>query len=389
MYVMKSLVLTAMLILAGSSVAGCGDTQILATSPAVWEQVPDPPLSGRTEAAVGWTGEEIVVAGGNDFLCGGLADCTIEGDAFGFTDGAAYNPATRTWRPIAPAPAPIWSASSASVAGDAFFLATRGPDEPQQALLRYDGDTDRWEAVELPADSVFSQITAAGESLVMHAGSDELRTSRDWRYDAATRRWEALPDDPLGAAFDRTYIADGGDLYLFDKELVPQPGGEDGPAFVRAARLRGGQWETLPVSDMIGGGAAIVDGDRIVFPALGCADGGDTNGYGRCIPFGAMFDIATGDWADLPDAPNRGEKDVWSAGAVTDGQALIWSAGAPYLDLTDDTWYQMPDIGDGDDVQRQIHGAGPHAFTVGGGRFDSNPDGELLRDAWIWTAQQG
>jgi len=69
-----------------------------------WVRVPEPPLTSRNDAVAAWTGSEVIVFGGAE----GTVECEGSGcghlDLPASTDGAAYNPKTRTWRPIAPAP---------------------------------------------------------------------------------------------------------------------------------------------------------------------------------------------------------------------------------------------------------------------------------------------
>jgi hypothetical protein len=49
------------------------------------------PIAGRSAAVTQWTGKEILIWGGEDW-------------AQVFADGAAYDPATNTWRPLPAAP---------------------------------------------------------------------------------------------------------------------------------------------------------------------------------------------------------------------------------------------------------------------------------------------
>src|SRR5690606_31588462 len=62
------------------------------------------PLSGREAAASVWTGTELLIWGGG---AGGDADGRT------FADGAAYDPATDTWRTLAPSPLPARSRAAA------------------------------------------------------------------------------------------------------------------------------------------------------------------------------------------------------------------------------------------------------------------------------------
>lgn len=93
--------------------------------------------------------------------------------------------------------------------------------------------------------------------------------------------------------------------------------------------------------------------------------------------------------------PSDASRDAHSSGAFTTDQVLLTSLGHHMLDLTTDSWFQMPDIDDENDgatVSRTFAGAGPYGFAFGGSRFEENDfTGELLGDAWLWTppAQDG
>jgi hypothetical protein len=370
--------------------AGCGGGEpALEPAASSWERLPDAPIDPRTEAAVGWTGREIVVVGGNDFVCGANDDCGL-GDATGRSDGAAFEPATQTWRPTADAPFPVWSATTVQVGDWLFLLAVTDPRTPDRALLRYDGIADDWAVIDppVPLSDAPWRLAATDSALLLYPGSDELGPYSDWLLDPDSGEWTTLADDPQGPGFGRTYLWADGDLYLFDHELVPQPGGADGPSFLRATRLRNGDWTTLPTSDALGGGLPLVADERIIFPALGCSDGGEVNGYGRCIPRGGVFNTELETWSELPDAPGRGNKDVFSSGAISSEAAVVWAAGHPYLDANTNTWLRAPSLDGSTDAttQRWVHGVGPHAFVFGGARFsDSSASGELLNDAWLWS----
>ena len=65
-----------------------------------WRPLPTPPILGRLGASAVWTGREMIVWGG-----------VTRGGAFPYgaprSDGAAYTPATRTWRKIANSPSGV------------------------------------------------------------------------------------------------------------------------------------------------------------------------------------------------------------------------------------------------------------------------------------------
>ena len=133
-------------------------------------------------------------------------------------------------------------------------------------------------------------------------------------------------------------VWNGEALFLFDKALVESPGGADGPSYTRAARYEDGAWTVLPTADTIGPGPALVDRHRLIAPVLGCADGGEVNGYGRCIPHGAVFDTTANEWGELPNAPGKGRKGVSSYGGVSGIDLVAGSTRGPFFDAATDEW---------------------------------------------------
>jgi hypothetical protein len=76
---------------------GCGSPQGSASELAAahWSVFSPGPLSARAEQSTLWTGSDLLV-------WDGLASQPSGGD--GLADGAAYNPATKTWQLLPPAP---------------------------------------------------------------------------------------------------------------------------------------------------------------------------------------------------------------------------------------------------------------------------------------------
>jgi hypothetical protein len=94
-----------------------------------WRVIAASPLSARRAPAV-WTGTEMIVAAGSR---GGDA---TGNNAMALSDGAAYDPATDTWRKIASGPAhpgfvPVWT-------GTQMVMFAKG------GAVTYDVATDRW-----------------------------------------------------------------------------------------------------------------------------------------------------------------------------------------------------------------------------------------------------
>ncbi len=349
-----------------------------------WLEVPPSPLSPRTQATVAWTGSEILVVGGSEFSCPPGAGCPAPTTG-AFADGAAYDPIKAAWRTIAEPPVAILWAEAATLGNDVFFLASTGYSAAAPVLLRYDSLSDQWQIIDLPADASAGGIVATDTALVVYGTTKVPGSPVDVAFDPVAEAWEEIPDDPLGPAFDRQFVWNGQDLYLFDHALVPSPGGADGPSFIRAARLHDGHWEALPSSDSIGSGPWLVDGSRLISPRLGCADGGQTSPYGRCIPNGAVFDTENDTWSELPNTPDSDEKIVFSSGGVSSEDLVLTSAGHPTFNAIVNEWFDLPTLDEGRGyTERRVTAVGRYGFVFGGASFGSDTEaGELLGDAWI------
>ena len=377
--------------------AGCGqDMAIDLAERGGWVRLPDPPLSGRSEASIVGVGDDVIVFGGTDFLCPPNASCE-SGDSVAFADGAAFNRSSNQWRPIADLPVPTVRAATA-VLGDQVFTLTRGLGPARRELIAYDVGDDTWLQIGLPYETAAHRswsIVATDNAVVLYATTDENGTAPDWVLDPAEKSWSELPDDPLGPAFNRSMVWNGAALFLFDKALVESPGGADGPSYTRAARYQDGAWTALPTADTIGPGPALVHGHRLIAPRLGCADGGDNNSYGRCIPYGAVFDTIANEWGELPNAPGKGRKDITAYGGVSGTDLVAGSTRGLFFDATTEEWFDLPpldsdpdpgssDAGNQRFVTRRAASVGDAIVVVGGAKF--GPDGAtLLADAYIWT----
>ena len=375
---------------------GCGDDMpIDLADRGGWVRLPDPPLSGRNGANIVGVGDDVIVFGGTDFLCPPNADCET-GGSVAFADGAAFDRSLNEWRPIADLPVPTIRADTA-VLGDQVFALTRGLGAVNRELIAYDVSDDAWLQIDLRDDTDpfrSSSVVATDDAIVLYRRTDENGTAPDWVFDPAGQSWSELPDDPLGPAFNRSMVWNGAALFLFDKALVESPGGADGPSYTRAARYEDGAWTALPTADTIGPGPALVDGHRLIAPRLGCADGGEINGYGRCIPFGAVFDTTANEWGDLPNAPGEGRKHISAYGGFSGTDLVAGSTRGQFFDATTDEWFDLPpldltepgssDIGPVTFVSRRAASVGDAIVVVGGNKF--GPGGSaLLADAYMWT----
>jgi N-acetylneuraminic acid mutarotase len=161
-----------------------------------WSVIPAAPIKPRDSAAVVWTGKELIVWGGELEPTGRSAP-VVTGD------GAAYDPATRAWRVLPPAPLPpqvgaaaVWTGSELVVWGGvdarqeaADRTTVDQAARPQQEAAAYLPATNSWKRVGTPPiPPVVSPIAIwTGDKVIVLAGG------RAASFDPATGRWERLP----------------------------------------------------------------------------------------------------------------------------------------------------------------------------------------------------
>jgi N-acetylneuraminic acid mutarotase len=125
--------------------------------------------SSRSKYATVWTGSEMIIWGG-----------TNSGDGNPLTDGAAYNPATQTWRTITPAPATgldvtsaVWTGTEMLVWGGYSEYACGQDCVGSNYGYRYNPTTDAWQYIttaNAPSARVENGAVWTGQSLVVWGG---------------------------------------------------------------------------------------------------------------------------------------------------------------------------------------------------------------------------
>lgn len=341
--------------LAGAAVYASADRK----PPAVgeWERLPAGPLSPRDGAIGVWTGREVIVFGGRDEPSCPNCSAPLREP---LRDGAAFDPATRSWRRIADAPVAFDVADTAIAGGQVHVSSARG-------LFAYSVADDRWSSLPAPprpgADGF--ALIGAGDRVYAHRGG--------WigEYDPATRRWRELPRTPA-----HQLVWSGEKLVAIDCVDRPE---EEGACLVTGSVLEGERWERLPASaiDFLPGHWGAVDG-RVLSASVG-----DSNSQRQWVgepayPTGGMLDVEKREWSFLPDPPEE-EGQIW-AGALGPRSAVSLRPGSFVLDLERDEWLRIPEL-NGFAHGRTMVEAGRSLFVLGGTR-----NLELLRDSvWMWT----
>jgi len=189
-----------------------------------WQQLPRSPLEGRRTSGV-WTGREMIVAGG----AGRGPDPKVAEETV-LADAAAYHPATRTWRQLAPMPEPRAGATATWTGTEVVVVGGYGPTGSMRQLysdgVAYNPSTNRWR--HLPAMQVGRVNHTAvwtGRELLVWGG----RTFRagSWvtppygvAYDLASNRWSAMPVSPLRGRVGHVAMWTGAQMLIWGGNSV-------------------------------------------------------------------------------------------------------------------------------------------------------------------------
>lgn len=245
-----------------------------------WTTIATSPLAPRTYETSVWTGEEMLVFGGNDAApCPPNADCGGGLATRQFRDGAAYDPDTDSWRRIADTPIEFGVAQALLVGGEVVVVAQPAGRYEESQTWTYDISRDAWRrGADAPAYGSLQGL--AGDRVVMLGGGEPA----GWLYDPLADRWTALPADPLGDTFDRSLVFDGTDLLLL---ALPTEGGDDRTYLFARLDLDTMRWATLPRTP-VGMGVSVWFWwkDQLLNPS-------DDIG-------GGVWDPATDEWRDVP-----------------------------------------------------------------------------------------
>jgi N-acetylneuraminic acid mutarotase len=268
-----------------------------------WRKLPAIPARGG-----GFEGHNVAVWTGTEMVVRGIVN-------------AALNPATNTWRPLADAPAEappvpsvmVWTGSQVLIWGGG---CCGGYDSSGAA---YTPAKNSWEI--LPQSPLAGRYTAGawtGKELILAGGHDaEGKVFADSAaYSPATRSWRRLPPlpEPRTAA---TAVWDGAEVLVVggggESERDPEDLYSDGVAYNPATN----RWRRLPAMETsrIGHVAVWTGKQMLVW-------GGETLGEGGLVtpPHGVAYDPATDMWSPLPKSPLRGRID---ATAVWTGTTMI------------------------------------------------------------------
>ena len=275
-----------------------------------WRRIANSPLEPRSEAVSAWTGREVLIWGGQK-------RSSLAGFGDEFSDGALYDPAKNSWKPMAPWPLAgrygaraIWTGSRLVVWGGA--AAAAGEDPPPLADgAFYDPSDNRW--TKMSAGPLGGRIAplggARGGSALFSWGPAEARdgqrvpASDSALFDPTRNSWS--PAAPFPAPPKQTWCLDPAGCVGVDTGNRVVFAGQ-GLAWDQPAD----RWSTIANSQLsdpfLEGKASAWTGSRVMLWG-----GGTTNSPGDVPPAtvhagGAAYDPAGDRWEPLPVAPLAG-----------------------------------------------------------------------------------
>jgi N-acetylneuraminic acid mutarotase len=275
-----------------------------------WTKLPPSPLAPRVGQTAVWTGRELVIWGGY------VAESRNHQRAT--NDGATYDPATRRWRLLPRAPLTprtnavgVWTGNAVMILGGQPAIQTdKDRAEPDGAL--YDPSTGTWRHIDPPkaprghpvswtaAISIDDHILAWSEwtSNTTTAGGVDI-----FGYDETTGRWRLIPAS--GGLPDAQDVLWTG-RYAYQRGSTYNCGACPGPPVPEAtARYdpAANTWTTLPPDPLMLGFADSAWTGR----ALVSYDSGSSYGNGSSIDIepgdGSAYDPAANRWTRLPRGP--------------------------------------------------------------------------------------
>jgi hypothetical protein len=294
-----------------------------------WTTLPASPLSARTQPAFVWTATDL-------FIWGGLVPGS--GQAIDrATDGALYDPASKSWKRLAPGPVSGYQQAQALWTGSQVILLTTPPGNSTDIVHvdAYDPKSNRWTTrpdLKLPAHHPLEQFTSVVTGSAVYLWSywaDTNGESTSFGVDGFVLAGDA---SKWTAASPRVANAGQGSPLSTGRDIVVPPildrwcGACPGPA-----RLQADPGELLdPVTSTahaISPGPVSGLGPHYLWTgaALLAYDTGTFSSSGSSVTYpgkSAVWDPATSTWTRLPDAPLTsadGAATVWTGSSL-----LIW-----------------------------------------------------------------
>ena len=296
-----------------------------------WRALPPTPIPPRDGAVAVWTGHQVIVWGGTR-------------DDQDRSDGAAYDPVTRRWTTLPRSPVAgtdaqaVWTGRSIVVW--AFDRGGASYDPAEGTWTRLPGVRDAGPA---------ALVAWRGRAVLLHGAQYAAVVHAD-AYDAATNRWQHLPELRLAAHHELGQVeatVAGVDLYVWAEweHTVRSGSGSDVISGIDPFRFDGA-WRGSNLRPESGSGAsgAAALGTSLFFPeqAPWC---GCMGGPARLTLTGTVVDLRTGDRRRTP--PTHGGQYAptgravlalntsRTGGGLRPGDLEAWEPGRP-------RWVRLP-----------------------------------------------
>lgn len=269
----------------GKGVTALGASYAYDPAAGSWRTISAPPVElPGSDVEVAWTGSELVVVGPAPYWSGPTTAAR----------GAAYDPATDIWRPIAEAPPGRGIGGTAAWDGSRmlFWALSVG-------VTAYDPATDTWtpittEPIGTPGSPSFNSATASAvwtgtELVVADGGSPGIAA-----FDPATATWRTLPDRPE--------VSIGAQPIVWTGRVIGS-GDRRGPAWMEPGEAAWHQ-PSGPTPEHAGSvpAAQVWVGDRFISWA-GAVYGGPSSPRAPASDEAIALDLTTGTWSDAPAPP--------------------------------------------------------------------------------------
>ncbi len=309
------------------------------------------PLAPRGGHQVMWTGDEMLVWGGS------MADGPPD-----LVDGAAFDPATTTWRMLAPMTDDTRRQTMAVWAGDKMIVVGG------TATTAYDPKADTWE-------TIGDGISLSSDVQVHWTGSRMAVWTADgiFTFNPRTGSWTELPDPGFGepGRWEGALRSVKGVLIAVGLE-TPVCSGR------LAAEWNGTSWETLPKVDLstaeyadcgYPNQSAVIDGHLVFW-------------VDDMHPTMAL-DLLTETWSKIDTIPLSGAEGP--SGPIEAGSGILvpqWGEAA-WLPSVDASWVSLDMPGQGWDAD--LIWTGDEVLMWGATCCYGSSNATFTIDAWRWT----
>jgi hypothetical protein len=267
-----------------------------------WQRLPAAPIPGGSYAGV-WTGTELL-------LHAPLS--SFQGERYvSRSVGAAYNPTTRTWRNLPPAPGPVQNMEGGYHAvwtGRELLGWGMGLD------AAYNPATNRWRRIAAGGSAWAVMVWTGRQVLTWGGGCCGDDVAGGAAYTPSTDTWSRLPAGPLAGRQHTTGAWTGGELVVVGGSTADAKVFADAAAYNPATR----SWRRLPNLPEPRTGATVTWNGRELLVVGGHGQSSD-----RAQPYadGVAYSPASNRWRRLP-AMDTGR--IGHTAVCTGSQLLVW-----------------------------------------------------------------